>query len=167
MEPMEGYRPDLVRWRPHDFVIVTAVTWTDGTMAGDVGDGLDALMLDSAERVHVAQVTDAIRLILATPTETDPVAALKTALAAVPLTASDAEFQAAEARLPFADLLPTEQLRSTMDSVLRVRRQELNRAIDALITSRPAGAPIRTDADLLWVRRTLARFEAWAAALKR
>jgi hypothetical protein len=164
---MEGYRPDLGTWAPHDFAIVTAVTWTDGTMAGDVADCSNELMLDAAERVHLAHALDVIRLVLASPAETDPLAALKSALAAVPLAASDAEFQAAQASMPFADLVPADQLRQIVDSVLRTRRQEFNRAIDALITSRPAGAPIRTDADLLWLRRTLARFEAWAAALKR
>lgn len=167
MDPMEGYRPDLGSWAPHDFAIVTAVTWTDGTMAGDVADGIDELMLDAAERLHAMRVTGAIRVALASPFDSDPIAALKSALAAQPVPANDAEFQAGEARLPFADLMPADQLRQMMDGVLKIRRQEFDREIAARLASRASGAPPRTDADLQWLQRTLSRYDAWGAALKR
>jgi hypothetical protein len=136
-------------------------------MAGDIADGVDELLLDEAERLHAARVVDAIRVALATPAEDSPVTALRSALASLPVSVSDAELHAAEARLPFADLLPADQLRRSMDSVLSIRHQEFDREIEAWLTSRAAGGPVRSDADQLWLRRTLSRYEAWAALLRR
>ena len=166
MNPMEGYRPDLGPWAPHNLAIVTAVTWMDGTMAGDIGDGIDELMLDAAERVHVARVVAAIRDALALPGEQDPVAALKSAAQAFPVSSNDAEFQAAEARLPIAEALPVVELRQIMDSVLKIRRQEFQREVDAALSSRAARG-VQSEAERLWLQRTADRYSAWLAALTR